>query len=81
MLTGQINLSPGGAIGFTKNIFSQPPLVFFTIIRQRDFNNKPVIAYITNINKDGFGFYVKHCDGSNYISRFGDKLNWLAIGF
>ena len=74
----RVNFSP--QIDFTQNTLTNPPVVLLTIVRQSYFSNKPVIAYITSINKDGFGYYTKYCDGSNYIPLSGDKLNWLAVG-
>ena len=59
MKSEQINLTGGGAIGFTKNKFTYPPIVFLTSVRQNQIRSVPVIAKITGINKGGFGYYTK----------------------
>ena len=79
MESGQTDLTGGGAIGFSQFKFTQPPIVFLTIVRHNHFSHKPMIVYITSINKDSFGYNVKNCDGSNYHPVSGDKLNWLAL--
>jgi hypothetical protein len=75
---GQIDLSSGGSVGFIPHKFSQAPVVILTLARN-SFHNYPIVAYITSVNKDSFGYSVKYYNGGAYRSLAGDKLSWLAV--
>lgn len=78
METGVAILGGGGAIGFTPNRFSQPPVVVSSIVRSAQNapnvrNFRPVYFHIHNITKDSFSYSAKD-------NRSGDKIHWIAVG-
>jgi hypothetical protein len=74
--TGVNDIFGGGAIGFTANRFTQPPVVVCQIMRSTRFvfNANPVYFYVTNVTKDSFSHTVRGA------RRDGDRVSWIAIG-
>ena len=78
---GQSQLGGAGAIGFTPNKFSCPPIVTCSIVRGSNhvYEAQPIVVYITNVNKDSFSYTVRSCDNGQYTPWVSDKLNWIAV--
>ena len=80
-LRGVSVLSSGtGTIGFNPHTtFSQPPLVFVTVVRENPEGAKPLVVGVKQVLRDQFQYFTIHCDGSVYTRCESDKLYWLAI--
>ena len=70
------NIGGGGAIGFTTNRFTQPPVVVGQIMRSTSFvfNARPVYFYVTYVTKDLFSYTVRG------DVKPGDQVSWIATG-
>ena len=75
MQTGTNDIAGGGAIGFTPNRFTQPPVVVCQIMWNYTdaWRAPPVKFYVTNVNKDSFSYNAQ-------ANRPGDRVSWIAIG-
>lgn len=75
MEIGTTSIGRSGAVSFTPNKFSQPPVVICQILRNshRVFSSDYICIYIIDVNKDSFSYVVK----GNV--KFGDQMNWVAI--
>jgi hypothetical protein len=75
MESGLTNISASGAIGFTPNRFTHPPIVVCQVSRnpQNAFHSSLVHVYVTSVSKDSFSYVTK----GRQIS--GDKIHWIAI--
>ena len=75
MQVGTNDIYGGGAISFTPNKFTQPPVVIYSIMRNFTvaWRSPPVKFYLTNVNKDSFSYNAQD-------NRPGDRVSWVAIG-
>jgi hypothetical protein len=75
MQSGLTNIGASGAVGFTPNRFTQPPIVVCQIVRtpQNAFHSSLIHVYVTNVSKDSFSYVTK----GRQIS--GDKIYWIAV--
>ena len=69
-------LGAGGAIGFTPNKFTEPPVVVCSIMRLDSYvsASRPVNIFVTSVTKDSFSYTVKG-DRKPF-----DQISWIAIG-